>query len=82
MAWIETAREDGWQGELADLYAAAVDREHDRVDNIIQIHSLNPRAMAAHIALYKSAMAGTGSLRKAERELIAVLVSKLNDCHY
>lgn len=82
MAWIETPREDEWDGDLADLYGKLVDRDHDRVDNIFQIHALNPRAMAAHSALYTSAMAGTGTLRKVERELIALIVSDINECHY
>ena len=82
MAWIETLREDEWEGDLAQLYSAVVDGDHDRVDNILQIHSLNPRALAAHNALYTSAMAGTGTLRKVEREIIALVVSSLNQCHY
>ncbi len=82
MAWIETIREDEWAGELAELYERVADTAAGRVDNIMQIHSLNPRALAAHDALYRSAMAGTATLRKVERELIALTVSKLNDCHY
>ena len=82
MAWIRTIREDEWDGELADLYTGVVDRAAGRVDNIMQIHSLNPKALAAHNALYLSAMAGTASLRKVERELIALLVSSINQCDY
>ncbi len=82
MAWIETIREDEWAGELAALYERVADTAAGRVDNIMQIHSLNPRALEAHDALYRSAMAGTATLRKVERELIALTVSKLNDCHY
>jgi alkylhydroperoxidase family enzyme len=82
VAWIETIREDKWTGELAGLYERVADTAAGRVDNIMQIHSLNPRALAAHDALYRSAMAGTASLRKVERELIAMTVSMLNDCHY
>jgi alkylhydroperoxidase family enzyme len=82
MAWIETPREDEWDGELAVLYDTVADRTHSRVDNIMQIHALNPKAMAAHQALYVSAMSGTKTLRKAEREMIALVVSSLNDCHY
>jgi alkylhydroperoxidase family enzyme len=82
MAWIETPREDEWQGELSEIYGDIVDRDRGRVDNIFQIHALNPRAMTAHSALYSSAMAGTGTLRKVERELIALIVSDLNECHY
>jgi alkylhydroperoxidase family enzyme len=82
MAWIHAEREDEWTGELVALRPEVVDPDHDRVDNILQIHSLNPRAMAAHSALYRSAMAGTRTLRKVERELIALVVSDINRCHY
>ena len=82
MAWIETIREDEWAGELAGLYDRVADKAAGRVDNIMQIHSLNPSALAAHDVLYRSAMAGTATLRKVERELIAMTVSMLNDCHY
>ena len=81
MAWIETIREDEWDGDLAPMYEEQTGGE-GRVDNIMQIHSLNPRAMAAHQTMYTSAMAGTASLRKVERELIAFVVSAANDCHY
>lgn len=82
MAWIETIREDEWDGDLAKLYPDVSDRDSGRVDNIMQIHSLNPTAMAAHNALYESAMRGTPTLRKVERELIALVVSTVNECHY
>lgn len=59
-----------------------VDPAYGRVDNIFAVHSLNPRGMAAHLALYESAMAGTPTLRKVEREIIALVVSLENDCHY
>jgi alkylhydroperoxidase family enzyme len=86
MAWIETTREDEWSGELAKLLTppptGVLDPEHGRVDNILQIHSLDPRGLAAHASLYRSAMTGTRTLRKAERELIALVVSRINGCHY
>ena len=82
MAWIDAPREDEWEGDLADLYGQLVDRSHGRVDNIFQIHALKPQAMAAHNVLYTSAMAGTASLRKVDRELIALIVSDINGCHY
>ena len=82
MAWIETVKENEWTGDLADLYPDVADRDTNRVDNIMQIHSLNPRGMAAHDALYRSAMRGTATLRKVDRELIAMVVSDANDCHY
>ena len=67
---------------LGELHPLVVDPTHQRVDNIIAVHSLNPRGLEAHQRLYASAMAGTASLRKVERELIALVVSLENHCHY
>ena len=82
MAWIETLREDEWDDPLVGLRPRLDDSASGRVDNIMQVHSLNPQAMAAHLGLYESAMRGTKSLRRADRELIAVVVSNANECHY
>ena len=80
--WIDVIPDDNWDGELAPLYDQVVDRTYGRVDQIMAIHSLNPQALAAHNALYTSAMSGTATLRKVERELIALVVSLENHCHY
>ncbi len=82
MAWIETVPDDEWTGDLAPFHEAVADRESGRVDNIMAVHSLNPRGLAAHNGLYMSAMSGTASLRKVERELVALVVSLENHCHY
>lgn len=82
MAWIETVPDDRWDGELAPHHDEAVDPTYGRVDNIIAVHSTNPRSVEAHLRVYGSAMAGTASLRKVERELIALVVSTVNECHY
>lgn len=82
MAWIHTIADREWDGDLAPLKEVLTDPQYGRVDNILGVHSLNPQAMAAHNALYTSAMRGTATLRKVERELIAYVVSAANDCHY
>ena len=81
-ARITVIPDDSWDGELGELHPRVVDRTYGRVDHILAIHSLNPRSMAAHQGLYESAMASTATLRKAERELIALVLSLTNDCHY
>jgi alkylhydroperoxidase family enzyme len=81
-AWIDTVPEGEWTGALSELHPQVVDRDTGRVDHIMAVHSLNPRAMAAHQAVYASAMSGTATLRKVERELIALVVSLENHCHY
>jgi alkylhydroperoxidase family enzyme len=82
MANIRVIPDAEWTDGLAELYPAVVDPTYKRVDNILAVHSLNPQGMAAHQALYTSAMRGTASLRKVERELIALVVSQENECHY
>lgn len=82
MARIEVIPDDSWDGELGEMHPRVVDPGYGRVDNVLAVHSLNPRGMAAHLGLYESAMAGTAGLRKVERELIALVVSLENDCHY
>jgi len=82
MASIRIIPEAEWTGELAELHPTVVDPTYQRVDNILAIHSLNPAGMTAHQTLYVSAMTGTASLRKVERELIALVVSLENHCHY
>lgn len=82
MPWIEVVPDEEWTGDLEPMYEAVVDPAYGRVDHIMAVHSLNPRGMAAHNSVYSSAMAGTGTLRKVERELIALVVSLENHCHY
>ena len=83
-AWIDIVPDDQWADDpaLAEQYDGVVDKDFGKVDNIMAIHSLNPQAMAAHNALYTSAMTGTATLRKVEREMVALVVSLENHCHY
>ena len=57
------------------------DRVRDR-DSIIQIHSVHSRTMKHHYELYKELMHGRGPLTRVQREIIAVVVSVMNECHY
>ena len=46
------------------------------------IHGLHPAGLRAHFELYRAVMAGTRGLRKVDREMIALVVSQANACHY
>ncbi len=59
----------------------AGDRVPDR-DNIIRIHGVHSRVMRQHYNLYMELMRGPGPLSREQREMIAVVVSAVNDCHY
>ena len=82
MPWIEAPHEDEWDESAASLKAEVTDPKWDRVDWIMRIHALDPGSMYAHNVLYRQAMKGTSTLRKVDREMIALVVSQVNDCHY
>lgn len=82
MPWIEAPHEDEWEESFDELRSDVTDPAWERVDWIMRIHALDPGSMNAHNVLYRQAMKGTATLRKVDREMIALVVSDVNDCHY
>jgi uncharacterized peroxidase-related enzyme len=68
-------------GALAEEYAAAIKRA-GKVFNIVKAMCLNPGVLERSMALYKAIMFDPSELSRVERELLAVVVSTANDCHY
>lgn len=81
MAWIKVIDDPEPGSELHQIYEDQRGQA-GAVANILKIHSLAPRALAAHLALYKAAMHSAGELTQRDRELIAVVVSRANNCEY
>jgi alkylhydroperoxidase family enzyme len=81
MAWIRMIGEDEAEGGLERLYAQLVE-PWGGVDNILKIHSLNPDSLRGHLQLYRTLMRGPSPLTTVQREMIAVVVSATNRCHY
>lgn len=81
MAYIRTVPPEESAGDLRREYEAAV-RRAGKVFNIVGIFSLRPRTLREVISLYRTTMFGSSALSRAEREMIAVLTSITNDCHY
>lgn len=81
MAWIKVIDEEHAGDSLREAYDK-VGGVHGRVANILKIHSLHPKVMTTHLALYRELMFGKSELTRAEREMIAVAVSVTNHCHY
>jgi alkylhydroperoxidase family enzyme len=80
--WIEAPHEDEWEDDLARLKDRVIDPKWNRVDWIMRIHGLDAGSLEAHDILYRQAMKSTRTLRRVEREMIAVVVSGINECHY
>lgn len=82
MAWIPAPTPDECAPETAELLRAHADPDTGEVDEILRVHALDPRGLEGHLAVYQAAMRGTAGLRKVDRELVALVVSQLNGCHY
>jgi uncharacterized peroxidase-related enzyme len=78
---IRLTEVDEATGPLADEYAAAIGRA-GKVFNIVKAMCLNPTVLNRSMALYAAIMFGPSELSRAERELLAIVVSVANDCHY
>lgn len=81
MAWIETIDEDDASRALKAVYDH-VSTTRGKAANIMKVHSLRPETMRAHHDLYRELLFARTDLSRAERELIAVVVSGANDCAY
>ena len=57
------------------------DRVADQ-DNIIQVHGVHSRIMRLHYDLYLETMHRPSPLSRTQREMIAVVVSSINECGY
>ena len=81
MAYIQVVEPEAAEGALQAEYASAAGRA-GKVFNILKIQSLNAGALHASMALYGATMHGPSGLSRAEREMLATVVSRINDCFY
>jgi alkylhydroperoxidase family enzyme len=81
VAFLRLIGIDEATGVLQEEYDAAIGRA-GKVYNIVQAMSLSPPMLRASMQLYRAIMFGPSGLSRQERELLAVVVSRENDCHY
>jgi uncharacterized peroxidase-related enzyme len=82
MSWIDTVSKEQAAGRLRELYER-VAGPGGNVDNVLQVHSLRPHTLEAHMALYKGVLHHSGNkLPRWLLETIGVYVSLLNGCTY
>jgi alkylhydroperoxidase family enzyme len=68
-------------GALRAEYDAAVARA-GKVFNIVKAMSLRTSVLQSSMALYRTIMFGASGLSRQERELLATVVSRTNECFY
>jgi len=81
MAYIRLVADDEATGRLKEMYDAAIARA-GRVFEIVRTMSPNPAVMEASMGFYIHIMKGPSGLSRQERELLATVVSRVNDCYY
>lgn len=81
MPWIDTVSPEDATGRLARSYRAALERA-GRVSGVVKIQSPAPAVLDASIGLYQRILFAADGLARYQREMMAVVVSRTNRCHY
>lgn len=81
MSFIETIPYQQAEGELKAIYDELI-ASRGKLAAVHQIQSLNPITIKQHMDLYMSIMFKQSPLRRYQREMMAVVVSKCNGCEY
>lgn len=81
MTFIRTTPPCEAQGRLKAIYDAAIKRA-GKVYKILELQSPNPAVLTASMQLYTATMFGPSPLSRSDREALAVVVSRANECGY
>ncbi len=81
MAYIEIIQPEQSTGRLQEIYAQ-IKEKRGKIAEVHKIQSLNPESIVNHMDLYMTIMFGKSPLKRYQREMMAVIVSKNNDCDY
>ena len=81
MAYINVIDYPESKGELREIYDHLIS-SRGKLAEVHKIQSLNPPTIVAHMDLYMKIMFSKSPLRRYQREMIGVVVSKYNDCTY
>lgn len=81
MPHVHVLEYDETTGIARREYDAAL-RRAGTIWNIVSIQSQLPEVMRDSMRIYQSIMFGPSPLSRAQREMMAVVTSKENKCHY
>jgi alkylhydroperoxidase family enzyme len=81
MTFIKTIDMGKAEGIVKQEYEKGF-RRSGRVFNILKIMSRSPAALKDAMRLYLTIMYGPSDLSRAQREMLATVVSRVNHCHY
>lgn len=81
MPLIKIIQPEDAEGELKTIYNKLV-KTRGKIAEVHKIQSLNPQSIVNHMDLYMTLMYGKSPIRRVLREMIAVVVSRANECEY
>jgi uncharacterized peroxidase-related enzyme len=80
-SWLRMPPEEDAPAEVQALFDKAVEKL-GFVPNVLRVYALRPRHLELWNAFYDELMRGESGLTREQREMIAVVVSIANRCHY
>ena len=80
-AWIRTTGETEATGYVKNLYQS-FQKQRGWIPNILKATTIRPDITRGWVPFFNTLMYGPSGLQRTQREMIAVVVSAANDCHY
>lgn len=81
MPKIKTISPEEADGRLKEIYDELITKR-GQIAEVHKIQSLRPESIVKHMDLYMEIMFSKSELSRAEREMVAVVVSAANNCKY
>ncbi|GAB4448623.1 MAG: peroxidase-related enzyme [Bacteroidia bacterium] len=81
MSYIKIIQPEEATGRLKEIYDNILSKR-GKIAEVHKIQSLRPESILKHIDLYIEIMFSKSELTRAEREMMAVVVSATNQCEY
>lgn len=81
MARIKVIQPEDATGTLHAIYHDAIEKR-GKLAEVLKIQSLHPDSIKSHMNFYMDIMFSKTSLTRAEKEMIAIVVSSTNGCIY
>ena len=81
MPHIDVVQPENATGELKEIYDGLI-KSRGKIAEVHKIQSLNPKSITDHMDLYMTIMFGNSPLKRVQREMLGVIVSRANDCEY
>jgi uncharacterized peroxidase-related enzyme len=81
LSWLEVPPDEEIPDEVKELWETPLERL-GFVPNVMRIFALRPDHLLRWWSYYDELLRGASGLSKAQREMIAVVVSAANRCHY